>query len=211
MTSQYNAPRYSQAAGGQSPNTTQNTSRAAQQARGPATLRPPNRSQQNRARAPTTQSRAPAPRPRAPAAQSMPALPAMPNPASLPATLPNMPTPGLRTPAGVSQSTHTPPPPPYQMPPVPSQLGNTPRPLAPSSLQNANHILYQAMVNQTMYRFTLPYGSRFPVALNTGNGDLFWVSPTAITVSGGAIMCNVTGTTKAGQVPGARPPRPATS
>ena len=221
MTSQYNAPRYSQAAGRQTPNSTQNTSRAAQQARGPVTLRPPNRSQQNRARAPATQSRAPAPRPRAPAAprqrpptaQSMPALPAMPHPASLPATLPNIPTPGLRNPAGVSHSAHThPPPPPYQMPPaVPSQLGNAPRPLAPSNLQNASHILYQAMVNQTMYRFTLPYGSRFPVALNTGNGDLFWVSPTASTVSGGAIMCNVTGTTKAGQVPGARPPRPATS
>ena len=213
MTSQYNAPRYSQAAGRQSPNCTQNTSGAAQQARGPVTLRPPNRSQQNRARTPTTQARAPAtPRQRAPAAprQRAPAQ-SMPNPASLPTTLLNMPTPGLRSPAGVSQSTHTPPPPPYQMPPVPSQLGNTPRPLAPSNLQNASHILYQAMVNQTMYRFTLPYGSRFPVALNTGNGDLFWVSPTASTVSGGAIMCNVTGTTKAGQVPGARPPRPATS
>lgn len=74
-----------------------------------------------------------------------------------------------------------------------------------SNAQNAGNVQYEVLIDRVLYRFGLAGETRFPVAVNTGNGLLHWVKPlstpaAAAKVAAGAaanvVTCSVTHTSK---------------
>lgn len=208
----YQSSNYRQTAPTVRANTPQHNTRAQLRPQNSRTNTSQSTYRANRPSSSHTAHRAPTPahwastRPQAPATvnrpgnqqQTRPPMPPLPT-MSISMPLPSVPTPSLRNAAATDRST---PPPAYPVPPVRAHSNSSAPvrpPLGPANTDTNSHVQYQAMVNHVMYKFTLPYGSKFPVALNTGSGDLFWVTPTSLPVGlDGSIMCSVTGTTKVG-------------